>query len=105
MDEIKTLYSFEKLLYETIRETELLKKDYQDYTIFNNIHQQLLFVKSILIDERRKPDFLEIESTSIGAIALKNLDEEMPEYSKKLKEISYIFCEYEQFDFFKDLKQ
>jgi len=104
MKVITSRKDFEEVLNTTVRKTNSLIESSNDPHIFQNILGQLSFVKNILVDQKREPTFEEIESTSIGAIAVKNFKETMPDYADLLMAISEIFCYYEEFSFLNDLK-
>ena len=76
----------------TIKETERYQERFPEMAVYGALREQLAFIKKILIDEKRIPTMSEIDSTSVGMIAIKNFDDDMPAYSEKLKEINYLFC-------------
>lgn len=89
--EIKTFAEFKALLGQTIEEAHAYEKKYPDMPIYGNIGAQLAFVKKILVDEKRKPTKEESDSISLGMIAVKNFEDDMPEFSEKLEKINYAF--------------
>jgi len=99
--QLKTINDFSNLLNSAIEETNGYIKQFPEMMIYKNLLQQLQFVKKVIIEESRKPTFYETNSTYIGAIAIKNF-ENNPIYSEKLKIISYVFDEYKEIDFLKN---
>ena len=98
MNQVNTMQEYTNLLFQTIEKTKQYIIAFPDLNIYKNLLQQLEFVKKIIIDERRRPNFTEVESTYIGSIAIKNLDDD-PIYAEILKKISFVFTENKKIDF------
>lgn len=101
LPETRNGYELADLIEQTIAETKQYIEKFPEIKVYANILDQLLFIKQILIVEKRKPTFMEINSTYVGSIAIKNF-EDNPQYSAKLQRISYLFCEYKDISFLKN---
>ena len=96
--EISTKLEYEKLIYETIEETQELIKQFPSMSIYRNILEQLKYIESIVITERRNPTKKEVEPVTLGSIAIKNFEYEFDPYARKLINV------FGNFDDFEDLK-
>ena len=87
---IVTKKEFIVLLEEVTQETKDLMVRFPEMMMYGAILKQLEAVYQVTVVENRNPTFAEYESTSLGAMALKNF-EEGDTYAGKLKSISYHF--------------
>ncbi len=100
---IHTFSEFESLMDSTIEETEQYQERFPGIAVYGALREQLDFIKKILIDEKRAPTMSEINSTSVGMIAIKNFNDDMPAYSEMLKEVNYVFYEYSKIPYLKEI--
>lgn len=95
-DVISTKKDFSEVLEDTIEQTSALCADFPEIKIYNSVLAQLQFIKKVIILEKRKPTEEECDSIMIGNMAVKNFEDEMPEYSRKLVELDYYFEFYDE---------
>ncbi|WP_457288915.1 immunity protein Tsi6 family protein [Pedobacter sp. UYP24] len=64
--------------------TEDYIKQLPEISLYKSILTQLRYVKSIVVDENRKPTEDEVEPVTFGVIAIKNFDEDDEPYRTML---------------------
>ncbi len=95
-DYINTKEEFKNILNESVAETKKLADAYKEIAVYDIVFQQLLFIKKVMLEEKRKPTEQECELIMIGNIAVKNFESDMPNFARKLIELDYYFEFYEE---------
>jgi hypothetical protein len=86
---------FKKVLEQVIAQTSQFMEEYPEIGIYKNIYQQLHFIWKVIFEEKRKPKEEEFDAIMIGNMAVKNFENDYPEYGRKLEELDYYFEHYE----------
>jgi hypothetical protein len=74
-------------LNDALNQTLVLKNEFQEISVYRSIFNQLVFIKAIIVDRNQIPNEEEIESLTLGSIAVKNFDYNDDPYAKLLIEI------------------
>jgi hypothetical protein len=77
-------YEYTAVLNEAIKMTQKYVSELPELMIYKSILKQLLYVKSIVVDQDRKPTVKEVLPVTFGTIAVKNFDEDDEPYKKML---------------------
>jgi hypothetical protein len=89
---------FKQILASAIEECRLLKEQFPNLKIYTIVYEQLLYINQIIVIEKRSPTNKEGELIQIGPIAVKNFEDDNEEFTKKLSELDYCFCNYDTFE-------